>query len=74
MSHDKKDIIRHTTVLGLAVVRVGIQSSLIVEPVAILIEGIPVITVVQTDGINAQLRKTVQFIRLRDTVVVLVNP
>lgn len=74
MSHYKKDVICHTTVLGLAVLPVGIQSSLIVKPVAILIEGIPVITLMQTDGIHAQLRKTVQFIRLGDTVVVVVNP
>jgi hypothetical protein len=44
------------------------------KPVAIVIEEVSIVSMVQADGVNSQLGKRVQFIRLRDAVVVFVNP
>jgi hypothetical protein len=70
----KKNVIHRAAVPGFAISRVGIQRRLIVKPVAILIGEVPIVAVVQADGVHPQFGKGVQFIRLRDAVVVLVNP
>jgi hypothetical protein len=59
LNHFKEDIIRYATISGLTVLWIGIHGRLIVEPVAILIEKVPIVAVMETEGEHAQLRQRV---------------
>jgi hypothetical protein len=70
----KKHIVVHAAVLRLSILRVWIQRRLVVKPVAVFIEEMRIIAIVQTDGVHAKFWQSVQFIGLGHTVVVLVDP
>jgi hypothetical protein len=72
--HLKEHVIGHAAIFRLAVERIGIQGTLIVEPVAVLIEQAAVVAVMEAERVHAQLRQRVQFVRLGDPVVVFVDP
>jgi hypothetical protein len=72
-SHYEEDIIRHATILGFAILRIGIHYCSITELIPELISS-PGLLVSQCEREDAQFSKSVQFIGLRNAVMVFVNP
>lgn len=73
LNHFKKHIIRYATISGLTVSWIGIHGRLIVEPVAVLIEKVPIVAVMETEREHAQLWQGVKLLWLRDSIVVDVD-
>ena len=70
----ERDVKNPATIFGLAILWIGVQRRLVVEPIAVLIEEVLVVAKAQAYGVNAQFRQRVKLFGLGDAIVVLIDP